>query len=74
MGSEIGMFVSTNTCQAEILNPTPSSARAPAPLRNTDEYETMSPPHNNGIIPPIVEPMRIPIQIDPRIENAPSKK
>jgi hypothetical protein len=49
-------------------------AKAPAPLRSTDEYESMSSPHNNGIIPPIVEPMRIPIQIDPRIEKAPSKK
>jgi hypothetical protein len=33
----------------------------------------MSSPHNNGIISPIVEPMRIPIQIDARMEKAPSK-
>jgi hypothetical protein len=53
--------------QAAILYPTQSPAKAPAPLRSTDEYESISSPHNKGIIPPIVDPMRIPIQIDDRM-------
>lgn len=31
------------------------------------EYDSMSPPHNSGINPPIVEPTKIPIQTADRI-------
>jgi hypothetical protein len=42
-------------------------ANAPTPLNSTDEYENIPSPHNPGIIPPIVDPMKIAIQIDERI-------
>jgi hypothetical protein len=48
---------------SHVLFASQSPARAPIPLHNTPATENSSPPESAGTKPPIVEPIKIAIQV-----------
>ena len=53
----------------DALDPSHIPTTAPTALSSTPEYESMSPPQSSGISPPIVEPIKILIQMDDRMRQ-----